>query len=256
MKRTFLFFIVISFFFFGPMKADIFQTINDLFYWTISAGPTWYEAYKFSILLSDERTLKLFGDECVEVDEENYIRSVLDEYVPGNWETIPIKSIKEDIRIFIPFPLICTDSIIFVNPDVYDLFSRTELQEVIIEIGRMIKSKFTLTSTFFLALLPFATHFSVKLYINLIESLAKKLQIRRNSFINELTEFHTSVTDSAICKLLLNYVVAEIYFRYKAEEYKSKVNFPNQSDLHWQSPMKRLYKRAKNAVNTNVIINK
>lgn len=186
-----------------------------LAHWLISAGPSWIESYKFFLMLNDNKAVEFFGDKDLDQDEQNYIRLTLQKNLCGSWNNIKIKEIKEDIRIYIPHSMICTDTIIFINPDIYDIISKEERIECIIEAGKLIQSKFVLTSTCFLALLPICTNKIINSYTNLLDKLTNHFQIK-NEYILKTKKIHHFILKFCLSQFFINKFLTIAYFKNQA----------------------------------------
>lgn len=199
------------------------EKILDL---TVSSGLTWLEAYKYIFLLQDKNAQDLLGDQDLEDQESNNIRTKLNQNINYNWATFPIKVIKEDLRIYIPYALICTDSIIFINPDIYDLVSDEEKNSAILRVGIMIKEKHVRNSALFLTILPVFTHLIIKMYTVLIEDINNKLlpkKFKENIFMSALAKAHNYIIESNLLKFFINLAISTKYFNFKANKYDKKI---------------------------------
>lgn len=223
-KNLIVSFTIINLLTFNLKALDAKSILKSTLHWTISAGPTWSEASSYISLLSDKNTFDLIGDEDFSSEESKKIKDYLNKKICFNWNKIPIKVIKEDLRVNVPYSMICSDSIIFVNPDIYDLINQEEKNQEILQIGTLISNRHTLSTGIFLSALPIITHFGCKVYTNIIKKIYKQIPKKIKNYKTKLVlKTHNFVANSCLFKLLINKLLTKAYFKYKEQKYNKLI---------------------------------
>lgn len=227
MKAVYLFLLVI---FYTPhitlLKAlpSLSTAFSSVAHWACSAGPSWLESYKYGLLLSDSYAMSLFGSEDANTAEKEKIYNLLSHAIAGDWKTIPIKLIKEELRPVIFYALVCTDSVIFINPEFYDVLPPEEQEAAIMYAGTTMSEKHVLKLTTAYAAIPFMTHFGTKLYSSLVRKITSLLPayFQKAPLLNKLAQAHNTLVTSAPCKLLINTYLSTAYYKYQNQTHDLK----------------------------------
>ena len=142
-----------------------------------------------------------------------------------DWDQIEIKEIKPELRIFIQKPFICTDSIIYVNPDFYDpasdFRSEFEREALILEIGWIISTKYIQKSALFLMTLPILTNTGLNLLSHLAETAKNKQKEKRK--ISKLLSILSVVSYNCITKYILNVSLFNAYKKIELQKSKQTI---------------------------------
>ncbi|MBA3954964.1 hypothetical protein H0X48_06615 [Candidatus Dependentiae bacterium] len=206
----------------GDVTPTSFKTraLSFLGHWAVAAGPSWLEAYKYCLLLSEKQALEFFGDDDLTPELTVSLRYHLKQVNYEHWNTLPLKSIKADMQPSVYSPLVCTDSLLFVNPDFYNELTEGEKKAVIAHAVNMIEQKQILTSACVMAVIPFVTQTLTTTYTYCTESLYLKLPhiLRSTPFIKNTIAAHNYVATSAILKVILNHIAADMYYKYTAKK--------------------------------------
>lgn len=191
------------------------EGLSKIAHWTLSAGPLWAESYSYFSLLSKEHAFKTFGHEPVSLVTEQEIRSFLAELNFKDYSSITIKLLKESMREYVLNAVICTDTILFINPDYYSILTTREKKAILSRISYMIESRHLEKNTFALAAIPVATHFLTQAYKKCIDYIVPSY-IKHSSVTKNMYDLHTYSTTSWAGKLFVNILASTLYLKFNA----------------------------------------
>lgn len=194
-----------------------YKAVKTAGHWGAFAGPIWAEAYNYVSLISENQALKIFGTEDVSKETDKEIRKQLKEIKFEEADEIIIKILKPEMRNYVISAIVCTDSIIFINPEYYDILDRQEKNAVITRAAIMIESKHLKQNALVLSLIPLVTHCAVQGYEASIKKICNIMPERfSNRCLKKICVGHTYIIGSWLGKLVINTALSSAYFKVKA----------------------------------------
>jgi len=177
-----------------------FDTKREIPAFALSSFFNFAEAYQYFSRLFDDKALETFGNEDPDPDTEFFVRLVFAQTDCRFASPVKIKVLRPELRGVVYGAFVCTDTIIFLNPQYYTVLSQDQKRAILAQACMMMQQRHTLTSTLYLTLIPVFTKLASLAVPYLLNGVLDYVipEELKNSFQN--------IYDSGPCQVLVTII--------------------------------------------------